>query len=80
MIIKPGDEIPLGAGQRFRVLDVVPFAGGRVAIHGAAEWVGPSCQAARARSANCTRYSRQDEGECRHRDEHQHELSHAGQE
>ena len=24
--IKPGEEIHLGAGQRFRVLDVVPFA------------------------------------------------------
>lgn len=23
--IKPGDEIHVGAGQRFRVLDVVPF-------------------------------------------------------
>jgi hypothetical protein len=25
MMIKPGEEIHLGAGQRFRVLDVVPF-------------------------------------------------------
>ena len=25
MQIKPGDEIHIGAGQRFRVLDVVPF-------------------------------------------------------
>jgi hypothetical protein len=25
MMIKPGEEILLGAGQRFRVLDVVPF-------------------------------------------------------
>jgi hypothetical protein len=25
LMIKPGDEIHLGAGQRFRVLDVVPF-------------------------------------------------------
>jgi hypothetical protein len=25
MQIKPGEEIHLGAGQRFRVLDVVPF-------------------------------------------------------
>ena len=24
-MIKPGEEIHLGAGQRFRVLDVVPF-------------------------------------------------------
>jgi hypothetical protein len=24
-MIKPGDEIHLGADQRFRVLDVVPF-------------------------------------------------------
>jgi len=24
-MIHPGDEIHLGAGQRFRVLDVVPF-------------------------------------------------------
>lgn len=24
-MIKPGDEIHFGAGQRFRVLDVVPF-------------------------------------------------------
>jgi hypothetical protein len=24
-MIKPGDEIHVGAGQRFRVLDVVPF-------------------------------------------------------
>ena len=25
MMIKPGEEIHLAAGQRFRVLDVVPF-------------------------------------------------------
>ena len=25
MMIQPGEEILLGAGQRFRVLDVVPF-------------------------------------------------------
>jgi hypothetical protein len=25
MMIKPGEEIHLGAGKRFRVLDVVPF-------------------------------------------------------
>jgi hypothetical protein len=25
MMIKPGEEIHLGAGQRFRVVDVVPF-------------------------------------------------------
>jgi hypothetical protein len=25
MIIKPGEEIHLGTGQRFRVVDVVPF-------------------------------------------------------
>ena len=25
MLIKPGEEILLGAGRRFRVLDVVPF-------------------------------------------------------
>jgi hypothetical protein len=25
MMIKPGEEILLGAGQRFRVIDVVPF-------------------------------------------------------
>jgi hypothetical protein len=25
MMIKPGEEIHLGTGQRFRVLDVVPF-------------------------------------------------------
>jgi hypothetical protein len=25
MMIKPGEEIHLGAGRRFRVLDVVPF-------------------------------------------------------
>ena len=25
MIVKPGEEILLGAGQRFRVVDVVPF-------------------------------------------------------
>jgi hypothetical protein len=25
VMIQPGDEIHLGAGQRFRVLDVVPF-------------------------------------------------------
>jgi hypothetical protein len=25
MMIKPGEEILLGAGRRFRVLDVVPF-------------------------------------------------------
>ena len=25
VMIKPGEEIHLGAGQRFRVLDVVPF-------------------------------------------------------
>ena len=25
MVIKPGEEILLGAGRRFRVLDVVPF-------------------------------------------------------
>jgi len=25
MMIKPGEQIHLGAGQRFRVLDVVPF-------------------------------------------------------
>jgi hypothetical protein len=25
MTIKPGEEIHLGAGQRFRVLDAVPF-------------------------------------------------------
>ena len=25
MMIKPGEEIHLGAGQRFRVIDVVPF-------------------------------------------------------
>ncbi len=25
MMIKPGEETHLGAGQRFRVLDVVPF-------------------------------------------------------
>jgi hypothetical protein len=24
-MIKPGEEIHLGAGQRFRVVDVVPF-------------------------------------------------------
>jgi len=24
-MIKPGEEIHLGAGQRFRVIDVVPF-------------------------------------------------------
>jgi hypothetical protein len=24
-VIKPGEEIHLGAGQRFRVIDVVPF-------------------------------------------------------
>ena len=24
-MIKPGEEIHLGSGQRFRVLDVVPF-------------------------------------------------------
>ena len=24
-MIQPGDEIHLGAGQRFRVIDVVPF-------------------------------------------------------
>ena len=27
MMIKPGEEILLGAGQRFRVLDLVPFDG-----------------------------------------------------
>ena len=26
VMIKPGEEIHLGAGQRFRVLDVVPLA------------------------------------------------------
>jgi hypothetical protein len=26
MMIEPGEEIHLGAGQRFRVIDVVPFA------------------------------------------------------
>jgi hypothetical protein len=26
MMIKPGEEIDLGAGQRFRVVNVVPFA------------------------------------------------------
>jgi hypothetical protein len=25
VVIKPGDEIHVGAGKRFRVLDVVPF-------------------------------------------------------
>jgi hypothetical protein len=25
MMIKPGEEIHLGAGPRFRILDVVPF-------------------------------------------------------
>ena len=25
VVIKPGEEIHLGAGKRFRVLDVVPF-------------------------------------------------------
>ena len=25
MMIKPGEEIHLGSGQRFRVVDVVPF-------------------------------------------------------
>ena len=25
VMIKPGEEIHLGAGQRFRVIDVVPF-------------------------------------------------------
>jgi hypothetical protein len=25
MMIKPGEEVLLGAGKRFRVLDVVPF-------------------------------------------------------
>jgi hypothetical protein len=28
-MIKPGEEIHLGAGQRFRVLNVVPVRGGR---------------------------------------------------
>jgi hypothetical protein len=32
-MIKPGEEILLGAGRRVRVLDVVPFRGrGRVAV------------------------------------------------
>jgi len=36
-MIHPGDEIHLGAGRRFRVLDVVPFEeGGRVAVRRAA--------------------------------------------
>jgi hypothetical protein len=40
-MIHLGDEIHLGAGQRFRVLDVVPFGGGgRVAAPRAA--TGPA--------------------------------------